>query len=248
MPTGVTRLSLGSKQDRISICSTLVKNLTVLTAHVLTLSPLQAADWPQTMNDRVLPNEIRLLQVLPHKEKYDSPIECNRLVVSLENRPRYEALSYVWGDPDILVDIRVAECNVGVTRNLYAAPIRLRLPHQTRSLWIDQLCINQWDTKEKAEQVRLMRQIYTTCQNSLLWMGEIPQGVTETDADQVMSVLRYMAASFKRRRGALPDCLKSDAAFEGTIKALEALSRKNPWWERVWTVQEAVLPLTKTLL
>ena len=191
------------------------------------------------MDDRLLSNEIRLLLLFPHEEDYDSPVKCDREVVSLENDPRYEALSYVWGKSDVLFDIEVGDSTVSVTQNLHASLKRLRLPHHTRSLWIDQLCINQRNTKEKTKQVCLMREIYAKCQRSLLWIGEIPESVTEADAEQGLDVLRYMAALVKRRtdkKPILPGCLKSDAAFDGPAKALELFARKNPWWERVWTV------------
>ena len=109
----------------------------------------------------ILQNEIRILHLLPHDGDSDAPIKCNLRVASLDHNPEYEALSYVWGNKGSLVDIQVSDRTVGVTKNLYSALQRLRLTDKTRPLWVDQLCINQWDMEEKEQQVRLMRRIYT---------------------------------------------------------------------------------------
>ena len=200
----------------------------------------------------ILQNEIRIIHLLPHSGDSGAPLKCELRVASLEDKPEYEALSYVWGDKDNLIDIQVSDLQVGVTENLYSALRRLRRADEPRPLWVDQLCINQWDTKEKEQQVRLMRHIYTQCQTCILWMGDIKAGVTEDDATSVLELIKYMAAAGKAGSDEgipIPHCLDSDASFECTVRALQAFSIVgNPWWARVWTVQEAVLPQNKILL
>jgi hypothetical protein len=97
-----------------------------------------------------------------------------------------------------------------------------------------------------------MRRIYTQCKSCILWMGEIPGAVTKADANDALGLLKYMAevAEAGNEEGVpVPHCLDSDASLEGPMKALEALSiANNPWWARVWTVQEAALPPNNTLL
>lgn len=52
------------------------------------------------------------------------------------------------------------------------------------TLWIDQLCINQSDSDEKAVQVGLMSQIYSRAERVLVWLGPEADG-----SDEVMDVL-----------------------------------------------------------
>lgn len=200
----------------------------------------------------ILEDEIRILILLPHHGHSAAPIKCHLQVSSLEESPGYEALSYVWGDQNSLVDIEVESQKVGITKNLHAALFRLRVEGKKRRLWIDQLCINQWDTREKEQQVRLMRRIYSQCQRCVFWMGEIPKEVAEAGAIEALGLLKYMAEVYQAGSDegvSVPHCLDSDLSFGGTIKALRALSmEQNPWWERVWTVQEAVLPPEKMML
>ncbi|KAF8861715.1 hypothetical protein BDZ45DRAFT_586588, partial [Acephala macrosclerotiorum] len=50
--------------------------------------------------------------------------------------------------------------NLPIQPNLASALRRLRLPGESRVFWADALCINQKDTREKASQIPLMRDIY----------------------------------------------------------------------------------------
>ena len=59
-----------------------------------------------------------------------------------------------------------------VTETLHIPLLGLRHTSQARTLWIDQICINQTDLQERSEQVRIMRQIYSKAQLVILWLGE----------------------------------------------------------------------------
>lgn len=63
--------------------------------------------------------QIRVVHILPGS--WTEPISCGLEVVSLDDNPAYEALSYVWGDPDIAVPIILETCKFQVTTNLCAA-------------------------------------------------------------------------------------------------------------------------------
>ncbi|KAI0975638.1 heterokaryon incompatibility protein-domain-containing protein [Xylaria arbuscula] len=123
--------------------------------------------------------QIRLLTLL--KGEWDDKIKCKLDVVSLDDKPQYEALSYVWGSPTDLVDIDVDGVAFWATRNLYVALRRLRSQIQdtetnddSRTLWVDAVCINQKDVEEKGHQVQLMKDIYSQTTRGLLWLGEEP--------------------------------------------------------------------------
>lgn len=123
-------------------------------------------------------SQIRLLKLLP-SEDFDSPISCvmRQETLSAEmdqtsflarsrskeggdglpKPPVYEALSYVWGDPDVTRGIAVSdegrddaetkgqvgqEGELQVTVNLYSALQYLRLKDRPRVLWVDAVCID----------------------------------------------------------------------------------------------------------
>ncbi|KAK4444184.1 HET-domain-containing protein [Podospora aff. communis PSN243] len=201
--------------------------------------------------------QVRLLDLLPGEGA--ATIACSIRIVSLaEGRP-YEALSYVWGDPSDCVPIRVQDRDVKITRNLYAALCQLRSSTTTRTLWIDQLCINQWDSNEKTEQVQLMRQIYQRCTQCLIWLGEIPaptaalpqatSNFTLTDARTALAFLQQLADLHVRPITGMPAFFSSSPSGIAARNAFHNMfMHGNAWWSRIWTVQEAILPPSAVIL
>lgn len=193
-------------------------------------------------------NEIRLLRLWPHKGDENAPIRCSFYVAQLGDQPRYEALSYVWGEKSNRFSISISSAKpINITGNLHAALSRLRLRIKKRCLWIDQLCINQQDDAEKLTQIKLMRQIYSRCSRCIFWMGELRHDITTEEAKETVETLQYLR---RAGRAADPDSvlapswLDSFTDFEGSMKALQSiLPSNNTWWTRGWTLQEAILPI-----
>jgi hypothetical protein len=193
---------------------------------------------------------ICLLNLLPGNP--DDPIRCTIRVVSLDQYPSYEAVSYVWGDPKEEKEIKVSDRDIPVTKSLWAGLQRLRYPTEERTLWIDQLCINQWDKKEKARQVALMRDIYKQCTRCVTWMGELRLGeyiVAPQDAEAVFDFLRQVAAARTTSMQRLPVFFEDTREGRDARNAFRVFSMfGNPWWSRIWTVQEAIVPTAGVLV
>jgi hypothetical protein len=66
-----------------------------------------------------------------------------------------------------------------VTRNLYTALQYLRDRVLLRLIWIDAVCINQEDLKERADQVQLMARLYSHAIRMIVWPGEEIDGSSE---------------------------------------------------------------------
>jgi hypothetical protein len=91
--------------------------------------------------------------------------------VSLDDNPKYEALSYTWGSPINKASIRVGSAWLSVTQNLFSA-LHALSPHGTyRIIWIDAMCINQNDPTERDHQVAFMMSIYTRANRVIVWLG-----------------------------------------------------------------------------
>lgn len=206
--------------------------------------------------------QFRVLDLLPpgSGEGGDDIICCQRRVVDLNPttpRPEYEALSYVWGHQTDNRRIIVDGSDFLVTQSLHAVLCRLRLRNCPRTLWIDQICIDQSDVKDKENQLPLIGKIYSNCSRGLIWLGEIPfeqKGISLEDARAAFDIVHYMAVAGYGGDAICPDCLRGDEAtsapkLDKAITAMKAMSRReNPWWRRIWTVQEAALPATALLL
>ncbi|KAK3989003.1 hypothetical protein QBC44DRAFT_381812 [Cladorrhinum sp. PSN332] len=115
-------------------------------------------------------SQIRLLQL--EAGAGEDPLACFLEVVNLEGCPEYDALSYVWGDPEVTESINLHGREHHVAINLYDALKRLRHPDKHRRLWIDALCINQKDSREKEGQIGLMDKIYSRAKEVCMWLGE----------------------------------------------------------------------------
>lgn len=63
--------------------------------------------------------QIRVLHLQPGD--FHDPISAILSVACLADNPRYEALSYVWGNPNVCLDIYLDGCTLSVTLNLWAA-------------------------------------------------------------------------------------------------------------------------------
>ena len=114
---------------------------------------------------------IRLLQLHPAR-RLDSDIKCSLMHVSLDDKPQYSALSYVWGDANVKHCILINNLPVDITVNLYLALRRLRYATRPIVIWVDALCINQDDIQERNSQVALMGKIYSSAMTIHSWLGE----------------------------------------------------------------------------
>lgn len=115
---------------------------------------------------------IRVIQILPMtKECVD--IRCTIRHIKFSERPKYEALSYMWGDASKTADIFVDGAAFKVTLNLRDALwfLRHRADGTAMQFWIDAICINQSDADEKTRQIRIMPHIYFRAQVVLVWLG-----------------------------------------------------------------------------
>ena len=122
-------------------------------------------------------SEIRIL-VLQLSRSNTGPIECTFETANLDHENLdYEAVSYTWGSPVDgweLHNQQLQLCGIDETikGNLAAALRRFRYEECERRLWVDALCINQADHRERARQVALMARIYSKAARTLVWLGE----------------------------------------------------------------------------
>ncbi|KAL9564778.1 hypothetical protein ACKAV7_011230 [Fusarium commune] len=91
--------------------------------------------------------EIQLLTLIPSKDK-DADIHCNishAVPNTPSGNPVYEALSYVWGEPDFSEPIILNDHTFFITPILkYILSCLRRRYDQQRVLWVDAICIDQY--------------------------------------------------------------------------------------------------------
>lgn len=115
--------------------------------------------------------EFRILKLLPGS--WLDQICCELHTASLDEKPEYEAVSYVWGNYSLKGQIRLDGENFLVTSNMEAVLRRLRHRENARSLWLDAICIDQINIEERSLQVTLLRDIFLDSQAVLVMLGEV---------------------------------------------------------------------------
>jgi hypothetical protein len=125
--------------------------------------------------------EIRLCTLQPGSG--DDPVNCTLTTVSLDDKPRYEAVSYVWGDASMRQEIVVDSKSLLVTVNLHTALRYLRWKDRPRVLWADAICINQQNIDERSSQVSFMDNIYREAVEVQVWLCEEEEVIPEKPLD-----------------------------------------------------------------
>lgn len=185
------------------------------------------------------------MQLAPKTD--DHLIHCTLIEVDLSINPSYEALSYTWAiDSDISGPrtrplSRTIICNgaiLDVFKNLHNALYQLQeLGWTSMPIWIDAICINQRDDKEKSAQVNMMGDIFRAASRVIVWLGK-----SSYATEIALSKARPFFTD-----GIIPQDLSTPwAAVSSRGAALIAIEALNwvlsrGWFERVWTLQEAAL-------
>jgi len=235
-----------------------------------------------------LQTEIRLLTIEPSRS-HEAPITCRLSHARLSDNPIYDALSYTWGAPgeaDYMTVIALAPA-VPVTNsspnqyeqlaqpqglwqqknrefklheNASAAIRRLRHRSNPATVWIDAVCINQQDDREKESQIPLMRRIYEQANQVCIWLGEMTElsilGVEDMQSrvgreykpwTGFSTTFQKASVNLLLPSGMLKNGANSVAFMHSTNltnelvlgEVREILAR--PWWTRVWIMQEAIV-------
>lgn len=122
----------------------------------------------------ILKREIRLLRVQPATDwNNELTGQLHAYDLDHENIEEYVALSYAWGTQPQDCPISCNGTNLGVTETCLSALRALRHHLAVCTVWVDQICIDQTNDKEKGTQVNLMSSIYTRAQVVYVWLGQL---------------------------------------------------------------------------
>lgn len=144
----------------------------------------------------------------------------------------YDALSYTWGNSGKSRELWIGNSILPIGENLWAALMMLRHADSTRNIWVDAVCINQEDVKERNHQVHIMKRIYSRAASVVVWLGP-----------QTLSSQAAMDLIVERNRvDGYSDPLKHKELLghkEHKLRGLSGLFYRS-WWKRIWIVQEVV--------
>jgi hypothetical protein len=209
--------------------------------------------------------QIRVISVQGSTIPATEPVVCQLTYISLaeEEHPRYETISYTWGDSHqssaIVLNGYVFEVPCSTEMALHR--LRYSTCDRERLLWIDFACINQSNLAERGAQVAMQADIYNLASCNLVYIGEdfgeaeqsfqdirVINEEIRAETDNFRSLLSTLTTisddeSSNLTNGFLNYRLRlSSKKLNCTIDAESLTSLfSRPWFSRVWVIQEAAL-------
>ncbi|KAF9770312.1 hypothetical protein IL306_012167 [Fusarium sp. DS 682] len=154
---------------------------------------------------------------------------------------------------------------IPITESLETALRHFRKPDEIITLWIDQICINQGDNREKGQQVAMIGRIYSAAKQVLVWLGPVQDGsdgvmeawqdigqqAREFGLESYLTPQRYYLLSTLGRNKDPADeaavsfrnLLSCTAEVFAPLLKDMALKKwfERPYFSRVWIIQEFCL-------
>lgn len=182
------------------------------------------------------PHQIRLLHV-----KQSDDLQLSIGIVDLNSNPQYVALSYAWEEQKPRHRISCGSSSYILVTDSVLSMLKFwhasREEHGAPPIWIDAVCINQSDNSEKSTQVQLMSRIYSQAKQVWVSLGDgnelleqvVEQAAEIRDLIHVLHVVIQTRTSFDFSKLPGPHWVGLGDLFLA------------PWFNRVWTMQEAIL-------
>lgn len=177
--------------------------------------------------DSLEPDHVRILHLAPGLpgDPFVGTLHIAKLQDSIA---QYDALSYLSGDPTRTSTILIHGRKLGVAANLARALGQLRYSDKTFVIWIDAICINQADLKERAAQVQMMAQVYSNAATVRAWIHD-PAIDPSDPAFTNLKEFKFDEHNVDENYG-----LGFDPNHWQQVKLL----CRNEYWLRVWVQQE----------
>ncbi|KAL3256204.1 hypothetical protein ABHI18_007769, partial [Aspergillus niger] len=210
------------------------------------------SSWPPSLvpfQHRALTadREFRLVKFAPVR-RWQGTLSCEVHHFRLSDHPPYTALSYTsesvgWSEQADVIrcDNRHLQVPMGLTNILH----RIVSGYDPVYVWVDQLCIRQDDPVEKAEQIRLMKDIYKNASETIIWLGDA------RDRPELLNGAFVLLRQIHFRLSHIGDRNIFQHTVENTFpqqsfgtpqeQATLASILHRPWFSRVWVLQEATL-------
>jgi hypothetical protein len=195
--------------------------------------------------------EIRLLTLLPGSFSSDVRVCLDITPFTKSNVPNFEAVSYAWGSAENPVSIFIGNSGrktLPVTQNLGKALPYFRFEDKPRVLWIDAICVDQNNLKERGQQVKRMADIFSKAVRVLVWLGP-----ASYDSELSLDLFERIASKVKVDEATFNLVATTneahwvDSRTGVPFNKVEIISIwqfiQRPWFGRLWIWQEVHLAL-----
>lgn len=152
---------------------------------------------------------------------------------------KYHALSYVWGDPTPTRQVYLRDQGTDwhplpLHENLWQfLDHAWRRKNFDRLFWTDRLCLDQKSHEEISQQVPRMRAIYHSAELVVVWLN-----LGRKEQQGLRKLVRW-----RRDENFMPEFWQTMMRNRLSLTANDIWAEMlgNPFWQRIWIVQEVVL-------
>jgi hypothetical protein len=166
-----------------------------------------------------------------HLTAHPSPPDC----------PPFVALSYMWDHTSSKDTIHLNGTPFLVGHSLWTFLNEMRSRDKFQMYWIDAICINQSNIRERNHQVQLMNVIYSQAKSVYIWLGLIEERCLSIEAMEFLKDVDSWHEDSKPYL--LLESGKITSIQHDTIVAL----CQYKYWDRMWIFQEVVLAREATI-
>lgn len=198
----------------------------------------------------------RLITLLPSKENGELALELHEVNID-DIDDTYVAVSYNWGTEPPTRRIWIGDAVLLVRENIWRFLNHYRnnlFPSAAPLLWVDSICIDQENEKEKSSQVQNMGQIFRKASFMLIWLRQLSessllndlfltyksQGSVQRTTPQFRQAGTSVRPNLQLLCWHLFICDQLKSRSEQFLDATLELA-VHEYWERLWVVQEIVL-------
>ena len=181
--------------------------------------------------------DIRLLSILPGLQ--DDALHLRLRTYPLEDAidARYDAVSYMWGSADHLheayIDGKIMYLRDNIFRFFKHCRDTAFISKRLANLWVDAVCIDQSNIRERGHQVQSMGHIYKNARFVLIWLGR-----TSEELSLTFESCTYFEQMVQRARADQEPSESTKIDVVGSIERDISLIIRSPYWRRLWIVQE----------
>jgi hypothetical protein len=191
---------------------------------------------------------MRLLYLLPGTSESLLQAVLNHIACNYAGT--YQALSYVWGSSVRDKELVTPNGIIPITTSLHKALIALRQSDQAIMVWVDAVCINQSDYSVKAQQIRLLPEIFQACECTYAFLSEGDLAINQ--ALEMLMQVRARAIREERKSYKGPAAGGKDRPIMSMWEGKRLPAPESPMWEsvfalftlpyfrRAWIIQEVV--------
>ncbi|EME39983.1 hypothetical protein DOTSEDRAFT_93540, partial [Dothistroma septosporum NZE10] len=112
---------------------------------------------------------IRLVRVAPRRCHEAIAVEIVDSV--LGSVALFKALSYIWRADKPRHSVSCGQPALEVGHSLWCALRHILDGSVEQHVWVDAICIDQYNNTERAQQVHSMRQTYQFADQTIIWLG-----------------------------------------------------------------------------